>query len=291
MTSLQTLLPDVPPVGSSPSRMDGLTYGHRSRLQAACDDLVQGLRQWRIWWVLAFLEIRQRYRRSLVGQFWVTLSMAATIAGIGIVFGAIFNQPLSDYLPFLGVGIIVWGLLSGLTNDLASAFISSENYLKNYPGPRSIVIYRTIARNLISSAHNVALIPILLVLFGVPLTWWLLLTVPAIALIACNAVWIGMLIGPLSARFRDLPQLVVNITQLAFFVTPIMFRPGQVQDRLWAVTHLNPFASFVEILRAPILGSSPGAYHWVFAGAVTVLGFAVAIPFYARFRGRIVYWL
>ena len=285
MSSLQTLPPDLRPAESH------LSYGQRSRAQTAYDDLVQGLLQWRIWWVLSFLEIRQRYRRSLVGQFWVTLSMVATIVGIGVVFGAIFNQPLSDYLPFLGVGIIVWGLLAGLTNDLASAFISSETYLRSYPGPRSIVIYRTIARNFIGFAHNVVLIPILLFLFGIPLTGSLLLTVPAMALIACNAVWLGMLIGPLSARFRDLPQLVANITQLAFFVTPIMFRPAQVQDRLWALTHLNPFASFVEILRAPILGTAPGAYHWIFAGAITVLGFAVAIPFYARFRGRIVYWL
>ena len=100
-----------------------------------------------------------------------------------------------------------------------------------------------------------------------------------------------MLLGPLCARFRDLPQLIANVMNLAFFITPIMFRPAQVQEQLWFVTHLNPFASLLEILRAPLLGQAPEFYHWVFAGAVTILGFAVAVPFYARFRGRIVYWL
>ena len=75
-----------------------------SRLGAALRDLVDGLVQWRIWWILAVLEIRQRYRRSTLGQFWLTISMAATIAGIGIVFGVIFNQPLASYIPFLGAG-------------------------------------------------------------------------------------------------------------------------------------------------------------------------------------------
>ena len=125
-----------------------------SRLGAALRDLVDGLVQWRIWWILAFLEIRQRYRRSTLGQFWLTISMAATIAGIGIVFGVIFNQPLDSYIPFLGAGLIVWGLISGLVNELATAFIGSETYLRAYPGPRSIVIYRTIARNLMLTAHN-----------------------------------------------------------------------------------------------------------------------------------------
>ena len=273
------------PASSDPARP--------SRLGAALRDLVDGLVQWRIWWVLAFLEIRQRYRRSALGQFWLTASMAATIAGVGIVFGAIFNQPLDSYIPFLGVGLIVWGLISGLVNDLSTAFIgpTSETYLRAYPGPRSIVIYRAIARNLIVTAHNLVIVPVLLVLFQIPLTWSSLLIVPGLALVVLNAVWIGMLLGPLCARFRDLPQLIANVMNLAFFITPIMFRPAQIQERLWWVTQLNPFASLLEILRAPLLGQAPEFYHWVFAGTVTILGFAVAMPFYARFRGRIVYWL
>jgi ABC-type polysaccharide/polyol phosphate export permease len=263
----------------------------KSRFSAALSDLTDGLAKWRVWWILAVLEVRQRYRRSSLGQFWVTISMAATIAGIGVVFGVIFNQPLDSYIPFLGVGLVIWGLASGLVSELTTAFIASETYLRAYPGPKSLIIYTTIARNLITMAHNLLIVPALLVLFQIPLTWSHLLFIPGLALVVLNGVWIGMLLGPLAARFRDLPQLVTNAMQLAFFVTPILFRPAQVQDHLWAVTHFNPFASWVEITRAPLLGALPDAYHWIFAVAVTVIGFAIALPFYARFRGRIVYWL
>lgn len=262
-----------------------------SRLAAALVDLGHGLLEWPTWWVLANNDIRQRYRRSALGQFWVTIAMGASIAGMGLVFSVILNQPIDDYLPFLGAGMVIWGLISSLVNELATAFIASETYLKAYPGPRSAVIYRTIARNIIVSAHNALILPVLMVLFKIPLTFAVFLTVPGLALIVLNAVWIGMLIGPLCARFRDLPQLIINVVQLAFFLTPIMFRPAQFREQLWVLTHLNPFASFLELVRAPLLGSVPEAHHYMVAAVCTIVGFAVALPFYARFRGRIVYWL
>jgi ABC-type polysaccharide/polyol phosphate export permease len=217
--------------------------------------------------------------------------MAAQIAGIGIVFGAIFNQPLTSYIPFLGIGIVLWTLVAGLVNELTTTFIASETYLRGYPGPRAAVIYRTIARNVIIFAHNLMIVPVLYAIFNIPITWALFLFFPGLLLVIFNGIWIGMLLGTMATRFRDLPQLVSNILQLAFFVTPVMFRPEQIKEQLWWITDFNPFASWIEIMRAPLLGQIPDPYHWMFAGGFTILGFGVAIPFYARFRERIVYWL
>jgi ABC-type polysaccharide/polyol phosphate export permease len=267
------------------------TWRPPSRLALAIADLTLGLTRWPTWWVLAVNDIRQRYRRSALGQFWVTISMAASIVGIGIVFGIIFHQPHAEYIPYVGVSLVAWGLLAALVNELAQSFISSETYLKAYPGPRSAVVYRTIVRNLLIFAHNLLIVPVLLLAFQIPLTPAALLFIPGLALLVLNAVWVGILLGPLCARFRDLPQLVSNVVQLAFFLTPIMFQPSQVDERLWALTNLNPFASFLEIVRGPLLGGVPALHHYALVVSCAVAGFAVAIPFYARFRGRIVYWL
>jgi ABC-type polysaccharide/polyol phosphate export permease len=265
--------------------------GWRTRLSSAIADLWQGLVQWRTWWVLASNDIRQRYRRTALGQFWVTASIAATIAGMSIVFGLIFKQPLGDYTAFLATGFVFWALLSNLVNELSTSFISSENYLRSYSGPRSAIIYRVIARNLLVWAHNLAIIPLVLLLCQVPVDWTLLLVLPGIALIVLNAVWIGLLLGSLSARFRDLPQIIANVVQLAFFLTPIIYRPAQIREQLWVLTHLNPFANFLEIVREPLLGVVPEAHHYFMVLAWTIVGFLIALPFYARYRGRIVYWL
>jgi ABC-type polysaccharide/polyol phosphate export permease len=264
---------------------------YTQRLSAALEDLARGLVEWRVWWILAFNDIRQRYRRSTLGPFWLTISTGVMIAGIGVIYPYLFDQPIQDYVPFLGVGLVVWNLISGLINDLANSFISADTHLRSYPTPLSVVIYRTIARNLLISAHTFIIVPVLLLLFDIPVTWTALLALPAIGLIGFNSVWIGMLVGPLSARFRDLPQIIASVVQLAFFVTPIFFRAAQLQDRLWIVTDLNPFASFVEIVRGPLLGHLPASHHYLMVALCTLIGWTVAIPFYARFRGRVVYWL
>jgi lipopolysaccharide transport system permease protein len=217
--------------------------------------------------------------------------MAAMIAGLGFVYALIFEQPVADYLPFLGVGLIVWALLSGLVNDLATCFIQAEHYLRSYPTPRSTVIYRVIARNVLASAHNFIIIPFLVVAFRVPVSFVALLALPAIVLIVLNGLWIGMLVGPLCARFRDLPQIIASVMQIVFFLTPVLYRPHQLGGQLWVLTHLNPFASFIEIVRAPLLNQVPEAHHYVLALACTLIGWIISFLFFARFRRRILYWL
>jgi homopolymeric O-antigen transport system permease protein len=278
-------------VASNSDPRDGEVLKATTGLSGAVSDLVEGLSQWRIWWTLAFGEIRQRYRRSRLGQFWLTISLLAMIGGIGLVYSLIFGRPIAEYLPFLGVGLIVWNLLLSLVNDLSTCFISAESHLRSYPSPRSVIIYRTISRDFIVSAHNFLIVPLLIILFQVPVTFAVFLVIPALLLIAFNAVWVGMLLGTLCTRFRDLPPIIASIMQVAFFLTPILYRPAQLQEKLWVVTHLNPFASFVEIVRAPLLGEVPALHHYLFALLCTVVGWSIALPFYARFRRRIVYWL
>ena len=261
------------------------------KLIAAVADLILGLIEWRIWWVLAYGDIRQRYRRSKIGQFWLTISMMVMIAGMGGVYALIFDQPVNHYMPYLGVGLVVWNLLASLVGDLSTCFINADSYLRSYPTPRSAIIYRVIARDFLTAAHNLVIVPILLVLFSIPVTAATLLAIPGFFLVAINSVWVGMLLGPLCTRFRDLPQIITSVVQLAFFLTPVMFHGSQLDNQLWAVTHLNPFASFLEIVRAPLLGQVPPGHHYLMVAACTVIGGAMALPFYARFRGRIVYWL
>ncbi|MCC2650895.1 MAG: transporter permease [Microvirga sp.] len=261
------------------------------RLKLAVNDLAIAAKEWRRWWILAWTDVKQRYRRSRIGQFWLTVSMAATILGIGTVFSLIMRQSIDSYFPYLGVGLIVWALISTTINELPLAFITSDVYLKSYPGPRAIVIFRTILRNVIIAGHNFVLVPVLWIVFGIPINWATLLFFVGLVIFAVNMVWVALLVGTLSARFRDVPQVVTNVVQLAFFLTPILFRPEQIRDRLTVLTHYNPFANLLEVLRAPLLGQVPEGHHYVMIGIITVVGYAIAIPFYARFRERVVYWL
>lgn len=259
--------------------------------RAALSDLAQGLQKWRIWMAIATYDIRARYRRSKLGQFWITLSMSVTIAALALVYSTIFKMPLSVYLPLMSISFIAWGLIASLVNESATVFIESEGFLKSSPLPKSMFIYRMLARNMIVFAHNLVLVPIVMAIFGIAPTIHTLLFIPAFALTLINGIWLGMLLGPLCTRFRDLPQIVASIVQIAFFASPVMWARHQLGSENQSYVEWNPFAIFLEILREPLLGKAPDPRWWVLAALITAAGFAIAFPFFQRIRARIAYYL
>jgi ABC-type polysaccharide/polyol phosphate export permease len=236
-------------------------------------------------------DIRQRYRRSRLGQFWITLAMATTIVSLGFLYAFLFKMPLGEYLPYLGTSFVAWGLLSGIVLDSCAVFIGAEGYLRQVPMPKSVFVHRMLVRNGVTFLHNIIILPPLYILFGVPMSWALLLVIPGLVVVLVNGIWIGLFLGTVCARFRDMPQIMGSLVQVAYFLTPVMWRRGQLPPRIGALSDLNPFQSFLDIVRDPLLGHVPPLIAWEMAGAVTLIGFLAATLFFSRFRARIVYWL
>ncbi|MGH7155400.1 MAG: hypothetical protein ACREF3_15850, partial [Acetobacteraceae bacterium] len=92
------LLPPVPGMGE--------------HLASAIYDFKCAFGDWRMWLLLGTNDIKQRYNRSRVGQFWITLSMVVMTGALGFVYSYLFKTPITTYLPFLAMGIIVWTLIS-----------------------------------------------------------------------------------------------------------------------------------------------------------------------------------
>src|SRR5437879_10313747 len=108
------------------------------RLQHAVQDLVDGARAYHIWGRLGWQDIRQRYRRSLLGPFWITISAAAMIGGIGLLYSQLLHQETDQYIPFLAVGLLVWFLFAALINDACLAFIGAEQFIKQVKLPLTV---------------------------------------------------------------------------------------------------------------------------------------------------------
>jgi ABC-type polysaccharide/polyol phosphate export permease len=263
----------------------------QNQRQLAVQDIVQGAMSWRIWTMLARGDIAQRYRRSRLGEFWLTLSMAITIAAIGTVYSTLFKIDTAQFIPFLACGLVSWQFINSLLNECAVAFVTNADTIRNYRKPLSIALYRTIARNVIILGHNLIIIPVVLLYYAVPVTWAILLLPLGLLIVLLMAGSVGIILATLCTRFRDFPPVVSNILQLAFFVTPVMFTPELLSGNLWTLAYLNPFANFVEILRAPMLGKVPELFHYGMALLETAASAALAFLLYEQFRRRIIYWL
>jgi len=128
-------------------------------------------------------------------------------------------------------------------------------------------------------------------LFVQPPLTWALLTVPlGVLLIALNGVWIGILFGLLCARFRDITQVVGTMVQVAFFLTPVMWRPEMIGRNRW-VADWNPLFHMLEIVRSPIISGSVSYLSWAISLSLAIFGFSFALIVFARYRSRIAYWL
>jgi ABC-type polysaccharide/polyol phosphate export permease len=260
-------------------------------LQLARTDFVVSLKSWRMWLLLGMNDIRQRYRRSRLGQFWITMAMATTIGSLGVLYAYLFKVPLAQYLPYLGTSFVIWSLISTVVLDACSVFIGAEGFLRQVPLPKSVFVHRMLVRNLVIFFHNVIILPPLFLIFHVPVGWTFPLAFAGVFMILLNGVWIGLFLGTICARFRDLPQIIASLVQVAFYLTPVMWRPVQLPPQIAHLAVFNPFQAFLEIVRDPLLGQPTPPMDWVVAVAVTVVGFAGTTFVFARFRARIIYWL
>lgn len=253
-------------------------------------DLKQSIASWRLWTLLGWLEIRQRYARSRVGPFWLTISMGVMIGSMSVVWGALFGVKLSEYLPFLSIGLVMWTIFAQTVQEGSLAYINSATFIRQAATPKLIFVFQVLWRNLVILAHNFIIVLLLLLVFGVKSWSALPLFLPALVLYLANALWVAMIAGLLSARFRDLPQIIAALIQIAFYVTPIIYRPESL-TRFRFVVDFNPLAYLIELVRAPLIGQEPTLSTWLIAIGLAVVGWTFALAMTGRYLKRIPYWV
>lgn len=265
----------------------GLT---RRNFVKAITDIHSGWNRRDLWTTIGLQDIRQRYRRSIIGPFWLTISMGVMVAALGLLYGTIFGQQLDEYLPYLAAGFVCWGLMSSLIIDGTGAFIASEGKIKQLSAPLSIHVYSVAWSNLIIFLHNIWVFFVVALWYGKMPGGIILLVVPAVVLLLVNGMWVGLLLGLLSTRFRDIPPIVASVVQVMFFLTPVIWRPEMLPGRA-LILDLNPFYYFVELVRAPLMGQVPSSNIVLGVVVITLAGWALTLVFYTSYRWRLAYWV
>lgn len=272
---------------------DQIVFPKRNPKSLAWLDVKQSLVQWHIWFTLAYQDIKLKYRRSVLGPFWITLSMAITAYTMGFLYGHLFHNDLQVYFPFLVSGMLSWALLSQLITDLLDSFSEKERMIKQIKLPYTLYIHRVIMRNLIIFMHNLlVMIPILALFHQVAkINLHTLLLIPGLLIFYFNAVTYGLILAMVGVRYRDLSQIVKSLIQVVFFLTPILWLPTALPASKQIFVFANPFYAFVQLIRAPLLGSSINGTELMVIGIVTVLGFLICSKMFTRYRARIIYWV
>src|SRR5215472_2370704 len=260
------------------------------RILAAVADLADGLfRSW-LWTTLAHQDLKLRYRGSILGPFWQTITTAVMIGAMGLIYAELFHTPLEHYLPLLSAGLVFWQFTAGMITEGCSTFYSVQGIIQQVKLPFSLHAYRLVYRNFLILPHNFVIFPIVFAIFPKPVVWLQVFGLgPGLILILLNGVWVSIFLGMISARFRDVPPIVGSIVQVVFFITPIFWPAAALGRHRWLVD-FNPIYAAIDILRAPLLGQPTEPHSWLILAVVTVLGCTGTFFFFARFRSRIAYW-
>ena len=266
-----------------------MTMAMRSRWALA--DIAGGVRLWRLAWALGWLDIRLRYRGSMLGPFWLTISTGVMVGSLGLLYSTLFKINLREYLPFLALSQVLWGFLAALVSEACTTFTDAEGVIRSVRMPFFVFSMRVLIRNAIALGHNILVIVVVFAAFSIWSGWEALAALPGLLVWAVDALALTLLLGAFCARFRDIQPIVNSVMQIAFFVTPVIWKPEQLGADGVAKLALNPFFDLLEIVRGPVLGSDIAATTWLGALGFSAVLCAVSWAFFVRARGRVAFWI
>jgi lipopolysaccharide transport system permease protein len=241
------------------------------------------------WRALAAGDIRSKYRRTFLGPWWITATNGLTAVIMGLVAGRFLGAEIRTYLPNFMVSITIWNFIASSLGESSNTMISAGGMIKAVNMPIVIHVMRMVQRNLIIFLHNMAIVPIIWLIFPWHIGFEAVLFLPGLAIVYVFAVSASVITSMICVRYRDVPPVVGAVLQLLFFVSPIIWQPSQTQGAQ-IIVQLNPIAHLLSITRDPLMGNPTGPMSWV--GALCAVGLLTAamIYVYTRYRSRVVYW-
>ncbi len=256
-------------------------------------DYFQGLKIWKLWLYLAHAEIRRRYRRTQLGPFWSTLSVAIFIGSLGVLSCGLWHQNVREYLPTFSAAYVAWVFFSATVNDSCLTFISTEKYIKQMTWAYSFYAFQVVARNIMVFFHHLIVFIAVAIMFQVPLNGYTVLAIPGLILLFLNCTWISIALGLLCARLRDMQPIVSSVLQIAMFVTPIFWPESQLGGGkiAFVTTYMNPLYHFISTVRYPLLGQPAHLINWTVDIIILLVGGVGTMVYLGRNYNKLIYWL
>jgi ABC-type polysaccharide/polyol phosphate export permease len=256
-------------------------------------ELQESLKLWPIWLHLGLRDVRRRFERSRIGIVWIFLQLITVLASIGLIYTHLLNTDPSQFIPYLTVGLVIWGYIVSAIVEGGNALVHSEGYIKQISLPLYIYIFRYFVNITCVSAVSLLVYPVIALIYHIKFTLGVLWVLPGMVLLCMTALLLTFISAHLTARYRDVSRLAGVLLQVLFYVTPVIYPAQTLMDRgLGVLVMLNPFYHLLEIMRTPLLKSLPAepiSYGVTLAIIVLLALFATLIA--RAYRREIVFYL
>lgn len=254
-------------------------------------DLMNTIRRYDLWMALGWNDVLGRYRRSVLGPFWITISMGITLAAMGPLYGSLFGNKDNNFLLHLSLGMIFWGFISSCINESCNIYNDSSSIIKQSNLPMNIYTLRVFYRQLVILLHNMIILPIVMYFSTPKLSFSMFLFAPAMIITSIFIISFSSMISIFSTRFRDMTPVIQSIMTLLFFVTPIIWSENQIPTNRKYLVSYNLLSNFLDILRAPLMGGTASMKSWAVCLLSTIFFVVASSIVMKKFKYRIAYWL
>lgn len=253
--------------------------------------------QYRYFWAsLVQLDLRNRYRRSVLGIGWSLLHPLALTIVFCIAFGGILGSAdWRKFAPYLLSGLAVWDFIKGSLIFGCDSFLRNEAYIRQSPLPYSIYPLRAVLGTFIHFVISLGLVIVAVMVLqeSTDVLYRFLAVIPAILMLTIFCWSIATIAAFANAYFHDTKHLIEVMTQLLFFLTPIMYSPDVVVNKLgtW-VLECNPAAYFLMLISHPLSqGTVPSVDLYYSVAILTAATFGLACVTMAWLQKRLIFQL
>lgn len=252
--------------------------------------LVSILKTYEIWLYIAWNDLKSRYRRTVLGPFWLVLTTFVTIMGMGLVWSFIFHLELTDYFPKLTAAMIAWIFISTTINEAGMTFTNQTSIIQNLPVSIYLHPLRMVSRNVISFLHNLSIYILVALFFKVKPTLYTLLFFPFFALVVFCLFSLTFIIGILGTRYRDFPPIITSSMTVIVFLTPVMWDMKMLGSH-YLLAYINPLTHIIFLIKMPLLGQMPPLVCILFVTGLAIFNFIIMIHLSRKYAHRIAYWV
>jgi lipopolysaccharide transport system permease protein len=233
---------------------------------------------------LTWRDLKVRYKQTVLGAGWAILQPVLSMIVFSIFFGSLLNVP-SEGVPypiFSYAALLPWGVFAKALNDTGRSLVSNRAMLTKIYFPRMVIplasVFSSLADFLIA----------FIVMLGLMLYYRIaptsnIWTLPLFLLLAViTALGVGLWLSAMNVLYRDIGYMIPYITQLWFYLTPIVYSSSEVPEEWRFFYALNPMVGVVEGFRWALLGTADAPDPMIAVSATISVVIFISGMFYFR---------
>jgi lipopolysaccharide transport system permease protein len=211
---------------------------------------------------LIWRDVKVRYKQAVLGVLWAVLQPVLTMVVFNLVFNKMLQVPYESedgvpYVIFAYAGLLPWQLFAGSLSRAGTSLVGNAGLLTKIYFPRLIIPLSAVVSGLVDFAISFVVFVCLMVGYGIPFGWEVIVLPALVVLALCTALAFGLWLSALNVLYRDVAYVIPFLVQLWMFLSPVAYSPDSLSETQQIIYGLNPMAGVIQGFRWALLGGEP----------------------------------